>query len=98
MPWIDTYVNAPTVVTEYASERDRYFRAFIGETVGTERYSRIIETTTTEYRGLTYAAAKAAADIEADKNTQVWVRRANPAGGYTFVKTETTFTDWQEET
>lgn len=99
MPWFDTLANAPAVITEYANERDFYWRIVLGEgTITATRYYRTVGTTTTEHRGLTYAAAKAAADTEAGVGTQASVRRENSAGGYTLIKTEVTQGEWQEDT
>ena len=97
MAWFDTYTAAPAVITEYEAARDYYVRVSWSGLV-ISRYSRLEEVTTTEYRGLTYTAAKAAADTEADTGTQVSVRRNNPAGGYTFTKSTTIVGNWTEYT
>ncbi len=94
MAWFDTYVNAPAVViTGY--EEDDYLTFVVNGTTVTQ-WKRTSTGKTTEYRGLTLAAAEAGVTALKAEGVQVSYRQENPAGAYTLVKEEFTTTAYSE--
>ncbi len=99
MAWFDSYGQAPAIVKDGYKETESYTQFIIAPgAVLTARFTRLATVETTEYPGLTLAAAQAGAEALQDKDVQVNYRQENPAAAYTLQKTTVTKTEWVQDT